>query len=90
MTVTAASSTGPSTQGWDDAVGILDEGGTLRIDLSTCAEMRPAALSELIGLLHIAARYRSTVEVGEVDARLTKQISLLGLASYLDRAETID
>ena len=90
VTVTAASSTGPSTQGWDDAVGILDQGGTLRIDLATCAGMQPTALSELIGLLHIAARYRSTVEVGELDPRLTKQIALLGLAAYLDRAETID
>ena len=68
------------------AIEVLAQGGTLDVDLGETTELRASALSELITLVRVARRESVPVSIGRISSDLRRQMTLLGLSSYVEHA----
>jgi exopolysaccharide biosynthesis WecB/TagA/CpsF family protein len=68
------------------ATEVLASGGTLAVDLGATGRLRPFALSELVTLIRVARRASAPVVIGKIGFDLRRQMTELGLSSYLDHA----
>ena len=78
----------PDSETWQRAIGAIGAGAPLVIDLSTAPQLRVQAVAAVVGLLRVARRAHSDVQMPRVSRDALLAFERLTLIAYLNKRDT--